>query len=47
MRELNQLLLNFDIKRTFNDHDYYVADSNYFASEAKFGRHVPTNRADV
>ena len=31
MRELNQLLLNFDIKRTFNDHDYYVADSNYFA----------------
>ena len=31
MRELNQLLLNFDIKRTFNDHDYYVSDSNYFA----------------
>ena len=31
MRELNQLLLNFDIKRTFNDHDYYVSESNYFA----------------
>ena len=31
MRELNQLLLNFDIKRTFNDHDYYVSNSNYFA----------------
>ena len=31
MRELNQLLLNFDIKRTFNDNDYYVSDSNYFA----------------
>ncbi len=31
MRELNQLLLDFDIKRTFNDHDYYVSESNYFA----------------
>ena len=31
MRELNQLLLNFDIKKNFNDHDYYVSDSNYFA----------------
>ena len=31
MNELNQLLLDFDIKRTFNDHDYYVSDSNYFA----------------
>ncbi len=31
MSELNQLLLNFDIKRTFNQHDYYVTDSNYFA----------------
>ena len=31
MRELNQLLLDFDIKRTFNDHDFYVSDSNYFA----------------
>ena len=31
MRELNQLLLDFDIKRTFNDHDYYTSNSNYFA----------------
>jgi len=31
MRELNQLLLDFDIKRTFNDHDYYTSKSNYFA----------------
>ena len=31
MNELNQLLLNFDVKRTFNNHDYYVCDSNYFA----------------
>ena len=31
MRELNQLLLDFDIKRTFNDHDYYVTNNNYFA----------------
>ncbi len=31
MRELNQLLLDFDIKRTFDEHDYYVSDSNYFA----------------
>ena len=31
MRELNQLLLDFDIKSSFNDHDYYVCDSNYFA----------------
>ena len=31
MSELNQLLLNFDIKRNFNDHDYYVSESNYFA----------------
>ena len=31
MSELNQLLLDFDIKRTFNDHDYYVSPSNYFA----------------
>jgi len=31
MSELNQLLLNFEFKRTFNDHDYYVCDSNYFA----------------
>ena len=31
MRELNQLLLDFDIKKTFNDHDFYVTESNYFA----------------
>jgi len=31
MSELNQLLLNFDIKRNFNDHDYYISESNYFA----------------
>ena len=31
MRELNQLLLDFDIKKNFNDHDYYVSSSNYFA----------------
>ena len=31
MRELNQLLLDFDIKRNFNEHAYYVSDSNYFA----------------
>ena len=31
MKELNQLLLDFDIKKNFNDHDYFVSDSNYFA----------------
>ncbi len=31
MRELNQLLLDFGLKKNFNDHDYYVSDSNYFA----------------
>ena len=31
MRELNQLLLNFNFKKSFNDHDYFVSDSNYFA----------------
>ena len=31
MSELNQLLLNFNIKKNFNDHDYYVSKSNYFA----------------
>ena len=31
MKELNQLLLDFDIKKNFNDHDYYVSESNYFA----------------
>ena len=31
MRELNQLILNFNFKKSFNDHDYYVSESNYFA----------------
>ena len=31
MRELNQLLLDFDVKTNFNEHDYYVSTSNYFA----------------
>ena len=31
MSELNQLLLEFDHKKNFNDHDYYVSKSNYFA----------------
>ena len=31
MRELNQLLLDFGSKKNFNDHDYYVSKSNYFA----------------
>ncbi len=31
MSELNQLLLNFKHKNNFNDHDYYVSESNYFA----------------
>ena len=26
MRELNQLLLDFDIKTNFSDHDYYVSE---------------------
>ena len=31
MSELNQLLLDLDHKKNFNDHDYYVSNSNYFA----------------
>ena len=31
MRELNQLLLEFDHKIEFNEHDYYVSKSNFFA----------------
>ena len=31
MSELNQLLLDFNHKKNFNDHDYYVSESNYFA----------------
>ena len=31
MTELNQLLLNFNSKINFNNHDYYVSKSNFFA----------------
>ena len=31
MNELNQLLLDFDLKKNFNDYDYYVSESNFFA----------------
>ena len=31
MSELNQLLLDFDHNIEFNEHDYYVSKSNYFA----------------
>ena len=31
MRNLNQLLLEFDYKQNFKDEDFYVSDSNYFA----------------
>ena len=31
MSELNQLLLKFDHNIEFNEHDYYVSKSNYFA----------------
>ena len=31
MSELNQLLLDFGHKIEFNEHDYYVSKSNYFA----------------
>ncbi len=31
MSELNQLLLDFDHKIEFNEHDYYVSKSNFFA----------------
>jgi len=31
MKELNQLLLDFDIKKSFNNHDFYVSESNFFA----------------
>ena len=31
MSELNQLLLDLDHKKNFNDHDYYVSNSNHFA----------------
>ena len=31
MSELNQLLLDLNYKQNFNDHDFYVSKSNYFA----------------
>jgi len=31
MKDLNQLLLNFDYKQNFKDNDFYVSKSNYFA----------------
>ena len=31
MRNLNQLLLNFEQKQNFKDEDFYVSKSNYFA----------------
>ena len=31
MSELNQLLLDLNYKKNFNDHDFYVSESNYFA----------------
>ena len=33
MRDLNQLLLNFEQKQNFKDEDFYVSKSNYFAFE--------------
>jgi len=31
MSELNQLLLELDHKKNFNEHDYYLSKSNYYA----------------
>ena len=31
MNELNQLLLEFDYKTNFNEHDFYLSKSNYSA----------------
>ena len=31
MSELNQLLLSLDHKKSFDEHDYYVSKSNYYA----------------
>ena len=31
MRDLNQLLLNFEHKQNFKDEDFYVSSSNYYA----------------
>ena len=31
MNDLNQLLLNFDLKQNYKDEDFYVSKSNYYA----------------
>ena len=31
MKNLNQLLLNFNHKQNFNNNDFYVSESNYYA----------------
>ena len=31
MKDLNQLLLNFDYKQNFKDDDFYVSESNFHA----------------
>ena len=31
MKDLNQLLLNFEYKQNFKDEDFYVSSSNYYA----------------
>ena len=31
MSELNQLLLELNHKINFNEHDYYISKSNYYA----------------
>ena len=31
VKELNQLLLKFDIKKNFNNHEFFVSESNFFA----------------
>ena len=33
MKNLNQLLLDFDYKQNFKDDDFYVGKSNYYAFE--------------
>ena len=33
MRDLNQLLLNFNHKQNFNYDDFYVSKSNFYAFE--------------
>jgi len=33
MKNLNQLLLEFDYKQNFKDEDFYVSNSNYYTYE--------------